>query len=205
MAAEVRAIVQGVKNRYNSNMKFDHLLFGKINSLAGKSNVADWIMIFGARYLIVVMAASLLKYVFIYKNKAERLVNLRVVWNAFFSAGLGLLFNYFLSFFIHRLRPFDIGLGENIYGSVFTSGSFPSEHATIAFAFAMAVFMVYKKFGAVLLVTAAFIGFSRVYVGIHYPFDILGGAFVGILMAYLVSQFITPKIFKFGGQIQKKV
>lgn len=177
-------------------MKIDHILFSKINSLAGKSNVADWIVIFGARYLIVIMVASLLKYVFIYKDKAERMLNLRVVWNAFLSVGMGLVFNYLLSFFIQRSRPFDIGLGENIYGSVVTSGSFPSEHTTIAFAIGMAVFMVYKKFGTALLVMAALVGFSRIFVGIHYPLDVLGGAFVGIIMAYLATKLITPKIFK---------
>jgi len=177
-------------------MKIDHILFSKINSLAGKSSIADWIVIFGARYLIVIMVASLLKYVFIYRDKAERAVNLRLVWNAFLSVGMSLLFNYLLSFFIQRSRPFDIGLGENIYGSVFTNGSFPSEHATIAFAIAMAVFMVYKKFGTALLIMAALVGVSRVYVGIHYPLDILGGAFVGIIMAYLATKLITPKIFK---------
>jgi len=173
-------------------MKFDHLLFKKINDFAGENSLSDWVGIFGARYLIVIIIASLLKYVFIYKDKAERLINLRVVFNAIFSAGLGLLFNFIISIFIQRSRPFEIGLGENIYGSVWTVGSFPSEHTTIAFAIAMAVFLTYKKFGTILLVLAAIVGVSRIYVGIHYPLDILAGALVGLAMAYASVKWITP-------------
>ncbi|NIP32410.1 phosphatase PAP2 family protein [Candidatus Saccharibacteria bacterium] len=173
-------------------MKFDHLLFKKINDFAGENSLSDWVGIFGARYLIVIIIASLLKYVFVYKDKAERLVNIKVVFNAIFSAGLGLLFNFIVSIFIQRSRPFEIGLGENIYGSVWTAGSFPSEHTTIAFAIALAVFLTYKKFGTILLVLAAIVGISRVYVGVHYPLDVAAGALVGIAMAYLTVKWLTP-------------
>jgi len=185
-------IVPSVKNRYNLHMKFDHLLFKKINDFAGENSLSDWVGIFGARYLIVIIIASLLKYVFVYKDKAERLVNIKVVFNAIFSAGLGLLFNFIVSIFIQRSRPFEIGLGENIYGSVWTAGSFPSEHTTIAFAIALAVFLTYKKFGTILLVLAAIVGISRVYVGVHYPSDVAAGALVGIAMAYLTVKWLTP-------------
>lgn len=177
-------------------MKLDHLLFKKINELAGDNNIADWMGIFGARYLIVVIAASVLRYVFIYKNKAEKYINLRVAWNAALGAGLGLLVNLIISIFIDRPRPYDIGLGENIYGSVFTQGSFPSEHTTIAFALATAVFLTYRRFGGVLLVLAGIVGFSRIYVGIHYPTDAAAGALVGFISAYVAVKFITPLIFR---------
>ena len=187
-----RDIVPSAKNRYNLYMKFDHILFKKINDFAGENSLSDWVGIFGARYLIVIMIASLLKYVLIYKDRAERMVNLKVVFNAIFSAGLGLLFNFIISIFIQRQRPFEVGIGENIYGSVWTIGSFPSEHTTIVFAIALAVFLTYKKFGTILLVLAAIVGISRIYVGIHYPLDIIGGALVGCAMAYITVKWLTP-------------
>lgn len=177
-------------------MKFDHILFKKINDLAGDSTTADWIAIFGARYLIVIMAASLLKYVFIYKNKAERLLNLRVVANAFFATALAAAVNLSISFMVGRLRPFDAGDGENIYGAVIVGSSFPSTHAAMAFAIACAVFLTYRKFGSVLLVLAAMVALSRVYVGIHYPMDVLVGAFLGMLAALTVVKIITPALLK---------
>jgi len=173
-------------------MKLDYILFRKINDFAGENSLADWVGIFGARYLIVIIAASLLKYIFVYRDKAERLLNLRVVWNAVFATGLGLFFNFILSFFINRPRPFAAGLGTNIYGEPWGSGSFPSEHTTIAFAIAMAVFLTYQRFGGFLLVLAVIVGLARIYVGIHYPIDVAAGTLIGILMAYLTVKWITP-------------
>jgi len=175
-------------------MELDYLLFKKINDLAGQSNVADWMATFGARYLIVVMAASLLRYVFIYKNKAQKYLNLIVVGNAILAVGLGIFTNFIISLFIQRLRPYEVGLGENIYGQVWLTDSFPSEHTTMAFALAMAVFLTHRKFGTILLVLACVVGLSRIYVGIHYPSDVLVGAVIGVFMAYASVKWITPSI-----------
>jgi undecaprenyl-diphosphatase len=178
-------------------MKLDHLLFKKINDLAGESSLADWIGIFGARYLIIVIVASLFKYVLFYKNKAEKLLNYKVAAGAVLATVFGLGFNYLLSFLIDRPRPFELGLGINIYGTPFTEGSFPSEHATIAFAVATAVFITYRRFGSVLLVMAAIVGISRIFVGIHYPLDVLAGALVGAAMALLASVLVNSLVLTF--------
>ncbi|MBU0648921.1 phosphatase PAP2 family protein [Patescibacteria group bacterium] len=176
-------------------MKLDYLLFKKINDLAGQSNVADWMAVFGARYLIVVIAASLLRYIFIYKNKAQKYLNLMVVGNAILAVGLGLFTNFIISLFVQRPRPYELGLGENIYGQAWLADSFPSEHTTMAFALAMAVFLTHRKFGTVLLVLAGVVGLSRIYVGIHYPLDVLVGALIGVCMAYASVKWITPLVF----------
>lgn len=67
--------------------------------------------------------------------------------------------------------------------------SFPSGHTTISFAAATAIFGKHKRLGVAALVLAALIGFSRVYVGVHYPFDVLGGVLVGILSGWLPMRF----------------
>lgn len=170
-------------------------MFKKINDLAGQSNLADWMGVFGARYLIVVIAALLLRLIFVYKDRAQKLVNLKVFWNAMLATGLGLLTNFIISLFIDRPRPFELGLGENIYGPVLLPDSFPSEHTTMAFAIATAVFLKYRRFGSVLLVLAALVGIARIYVGIHYPLDVIAGALIGILMAYIAVKWLTPLIF----------
>jgi undecaprenyl-diphosphatase len=58
-------------------------------------------------------------------------------------------------------------------------GSFPSIHATAAFAVAVSVVFYSRHMGVVFLVLAALIAFSRVFVGLHYPGDVLGGALLG--------------------------
>jgi undecaprenyl-diphosphatase len=62
--------------------------------------------------------------------------------------------------------------------------SFPSNHATIAFTAAAAIWVVSRRLGVVALVFAALMAASRVWVGVHYPHDVLAGALVGVLFGY---------------------
>jgi undecaprenyl-diphosphatase len=63
------------------------------------------------------------------------------------------------------------------------SGSFPSGHAATSFAAATILSFAFPRLAPLLLVLAAAVGFSRVYVGVHYPLDIVGGAVLGVLIA----------------------
>lgn len=79
-----------------------------------------------------------------------------------------------------------------------SSKSFPSSHAANSMAFAVFVGWRYKKIMSLLVVIAVLIGISRVYVGVHYPSDVLGGMSVGVFMAFLVkysSEMIKEKFF----------
>ena len=66
-----------------------------------------------------------------------------------------------------------------------TDSSFPSNSAAAAFAIAAAVWCVNRRIGTVLFIAAAIYGFSRVYVGVHYPADILGGAAIALIVTAL--------------------
>lgn len=68
------------------------------------------------------------------------------------------------------------------------SRSFPSSHAMNMFAQAMLLTLLYRRkwIGFTAFLFAAFIGFSRIYVGVHYPFDVLAGAGFGMIVGGLV-------------------
>jgi undecaprenyl-diphosphatase len=70
--------------------------------------------------------------------------------------------------------------------------SFTSSHATNHFGFAMFVFILFKplikKWGRWLFVWAAAISYGQVYVGVHYPLDVLSGALLGCLIGFLTSR-----------------
>jgi undecaprenyl-diphosphatase len=82
----------------------------------------------------------------------------------------------------HRARPFEAHPQiEPLY--VVHSSSFPAGHAATAFAGAVVLAYVAPRAMPLLLVLAGLIGFSRVYVGVHYPTDVLAGAILGAAVA----------------------
>ena len=84
---------------------------------------------------------------------------------------------------VGRARPVDDPLVPEP-----TSGSFPSGHATTSFACAATLAPFVPRHGVpILYVLAAAIAYSRVYVGVHYPLDVLGGAVLGTLIGLAVG------------------
>jgi undecaprenyl-diphosphatase len=84
---------------------------------------------------------------------------------------------------VGRIRPCHMLEGVNLLVSCTKSYSFPSSHASNIFALAVAGTYYYRKAAIPLFMLALLIGYSRVYVGVHYPFDILGGFFLGGMIA----------------------
>lgn len=66
------------------------------------------------------------------------------------------------------------------------SYSFPSSHASNIFAAASFFGYKYKRLVAAFITIAVLVAYSRVYVGVHYPFDVIGGAVVGVVCAWIV-------------------
>ncbi len=102
--------------------------------------------------------------------------------------------------FIGRPRPCEV-LKDVItpLGCTGTS-SFPSNHALNNFAAAIFFTMLFPKLKWVLFITATLIAISRVYLGLHYPSDVIGGAIIGMAFGYIfgigalhVDKFLSGK------------
>jgi undecaprenyl-diphosphatase len=90
----------------------------------------------------------------------------------------------------NRLKPvFDIERPSSRYAEprplvhAPIDGSFPSGHAATSFAAATVLTFAWPRWWPAFFLLAVAIGFSRVYVGVHYPLDVVGGAALGILVA----------------------
>ncbi len=108
--------------------------------------------------------------------------------------------NVFLKKVVDRTRPYDSIPELILLAKKPHDASFPSGHTTFSFACAAALlYTVPKKqrwTAVLLLVLACLIGFSRLYLGVHYPTDVLGGLIVGWLCAWISAAFINRKMKK---------
>lgn len=111
----------------------------------------------------------------------------KIALRALFSAGLGLALAMIIGKSLNRSRPFEGGGVQEILFHR-PDYSFPSDHATLLFAIAMSFYLGgYKKLSYLIFLLAVIIGAARVAAGVHYPSDIIAGAVVGIIAAYLIK------------------
>ena len=96
--------------------------------------------------------------------------------------------NLILKNLIARIRPYEVVEGLKCIVALAKDYSFPSGHTGASFASAVAIYPnIPKKYAVLLIILASLIAFSRLYVGIHYPTDILGGLVTGISIGLLVN------------------
>jgi undecaprenyl-diphosphatase len=118
-----------------------------------------------------------------------------VVWSGL-AAGMALLLNVPLRGFVERPRPFVDHEGLDVLAKGKTDFSFVSDHATLTMAVAVGLFLVSRKVGLVAIGVAVAEGFCRVYMGVHYPTDVVGGFALGtavaLLLAPLAMAMLTP-------------
>jgi undecaprenyl-diphosphatase len=101
--------------------------------------------------------------------------------------------SFFFKPFIHRLRPCaDPSMLTHVkllLGACPTNFSFTSSHAANHFSLAIFIFMslqpLFKKYSYLFFVWAGIISYAQIYVGVHYPLDILAGCLVGLTVGYL--------------------
>ncbi len=175
----------------------DIKLFHLINGMAKTSRWLDYFGIFCAVYLVFFMGAAALGFFFYLphephlswlKKEVTRLKYLMVLLG---GTAASYLVSVLVGFGTGRLRPFADSLEvHQLVSASFSYKSFPSSHATVAFAIAMSVFLFNRTWGIPMLAAAFLVSWGRVFVGVHYPSDVVAGAILGMLGSYIIYKLI---------------
>jgi undecaprenyl-diphosphatase len=159
----------------------DYYLLRELNHF---SSAHDWFEDAVGRYvaLSVLLFAAVLVVGLVAGGAARRAAVSGTV-----SLGLAMAIAHVVSGLVDRPRPFVAHPHVvHLFSAHAPDAGFPSDHATAAFAIAMAVWLRDRRWGAALLVLAALLAVGRVALGLHYPADVVAGALLGMGCALLV-------------------
>jgi undecaprenyl-diphosphatase len=168
-----------------------------INGLAGHVGFVDLVMKVSARDVIYLAPLLLLALWFWPAESRERALNQRVAVAAFFGVLLAIGLAALLGSLHVEPRPFVSDSTTRLLINHAADNSFPSDHASVAFAVGGAIVWWRRSLGALWLGFALLIGVSRIYVGVHWPQDVAAAACAGLLaggaLALIVPLLATPQ------------
>lgn len=173
---------------YSSLVAFDYHVFTIINGVVGRSALFDDIMMLIAKYGPLVFDFYLVYLWFKGRSEKEVAQNRKRAIYAATSALVALGINQLVGLTWFRERPY-IKHPVHMLLPYSPDPSFPSDHAAGGFSIATGVLFGKPIAGSVLFVFAIVLAISRVYVGLHYPFDVLGGALIGVFGSVVVELF----------------
>ena len=166
----------------------DAFIFQKLNELAFRNVWIDSLGIFFAEYFPYILVLCLVLF---------SLLNLKKYWTmvilALSSGALARGITEFIRFLWSRPRPF-VESNVNLLLKHSETASFPSGHAAFFFGISAVVFYYNKKAGLIFFIASFLISGARVFGGIHWFYDILGGLLVGIFSGWIMIK--ISKILK---------
>lgn len=178
-------------------------LFRLINNLANKNTVLDKIMIFFSKDVPYIFMA-VIAIVFILGVTKKNCDYRKVAFNTFIITVINLILSLIIGGIYYVDRPF-VHNKVNLLLPHAADASFPSDHATGTMSIALGLTKYNKLLGRILTVISIIVGFSRVYVGHHYPMDVIGAYIIVFTTSYLYNLKLRSKVENLYEVVEKKI
>jgi membrane-associated phospholipid phosphatase len=169
----------------------DIQVFNAINEFARDTGWLHAPLLDYANYGVVVFAVLLLAGWWVARGSGPRTVA-AAIW-AVLATLIAVGLNQPISRAVHEARPFRVEPHILVLAHRSTDFSFPSDHAVMAGAVAAGLWLVSTRLGIVASVLAVVMAFARVYVGVHFPQDVIAGLVLGAAVA-LVGWLLVGRI-----------
>lgn len=174
-------------------LSWSHKLFLKVNALVGKSPRLDKLMYFFGFWLIYFCIGAF----FVFLGFAAVTQSFRFAVDIFGTLVLSALIAYGISyslaiFFPHKRPEKELPQVKKLFQTLGTWKSFPSDHTIAVFLIALVVsfFTTSLLLSGIFFIAAVGVAFGRVYSGVHYPRDILGGILVSVISFGVILYFL---------------
>lgn len=158
-------------------------VFRNINKFAGKHKELDFFAIFCARFLPYLMVITMLGFLIWQKHGM-------IFIFAMASGGLGRLLNEVGHILYKKQRPAYIE-GAKVLIPVPKNLSFPSGHSSFLFGASFLLLLYFRELGLIFVALSFLVGLARVYCGVHWFRDILGGILMGFVSAIIINYLIN--------------
>ncbi len=159
----------------------DYKLFRALHALVGRYYILDKFMIHVSKKVPYVYFFLFL--IILFRNHPLKKAALLALKSSLFT----LLINNIIRLFLFKPRPF-VKHRVRILMPAKEDSSFPSKHTLLAFAVSTSFFLQKRVLGSIMLLLSTLTGLSRVWVGHHYPSDIVGSAFIGSLASFFINK-----------------
>ncbi|MFP3886768.1 undecaprenyl-diphosphatase [Priestia filamentosa] len=160
-------------------------LFRIINDLGKQYSSLNMPMIFIAEYMVYVLALVVFLF-WLTKNKM-------MVICATLTFALAEVIGKMAGMMYSNPQPFaELSNVNKLIGKAIDN-SFPSDHTILFFSFCISFWLCRRGWGFLWVILACIVGVSRIWVGVHYPADVLAGAFISVFSA-IVTYAVIPKL-----------
>ncbi|AMR03669.1 MULTISPECIES: undecaprenyl-diphosphatase [Bacillus] len=162
--------------------------FRAVNDLGKQYPFLNSTMTFVAEYMVYFLALIIVVYWFTRSNQ-----NRMMVVQAMIAFVIAEVIGKIAGKFHSNYQPFAELPNVNKLVEHAVDNSFPSDHTILFFSICFSFWLVHKKIGWLWITLAFCVAISRIWVGVHYPFDVITGAILGIVSA-IIAYWLVPKV-----------